>query len=110
MEGTQTPEGSLRGLPSLPGDDGRLSRRGVSVPRHGGPGEEVGKAEQSEGLAEQIPEAGQSLTLEENGHPQGIRIQENTEDTMIIRATFIEHLLCAEPQDGLYEYFYLILT
>lgn len=110
MEGTQTPEGSLRGLPSLPGDDGRLSRRGVSVPRHGGPGEEVGKAEQSEGLAEQIPEAGQRLTLEENGHPQGIRIQENTEDTMIIRATFIEHLLCAEPQDGLYEYFYLILT
>lgn len=80
------------------------------LPRHGGPGEEAGKAEQSEGLAEQTPEASQSLTLEENGHPQGVRIQENTEDAMIIRATFIEHLLCAGPQDGLYEYFYLILT
>lgn len=110
MEGTQTAEGSLRGLPSLPGDDGRLSGRGVSVLRHGGPGEEVGKAEQSERRAEQIPKAGQSLTLEENGHPQAARIQVNTEDAMIIRATFIEHLLCAGPQDGLYEYFYLILT
>lgn len=76
-----------------------------SLPRHGEPGEEVGKAEQSEGLAEQIPEAGQSLTLEDNRRPEGARIQENTENAMIIRSTFIEHLLCAGPQDGLYEYF-----
>lgn len=45
---------------------------------------EVGRTQLSEALAEQMPQAGQSLTLGENGHPQGARIQKSTEDVMII--------------------------
>lgn len=50
-------EYSRGGLPTLPGGDGGLSRRGLSVLRHEEPGGRGGgQSEQSEGGAEQRPD------------------------------------------------------
>lgn len=48
------------------------------------PEREVGRTQHSEAVAEQMPQAGQSLILGESGHPQGARIQKSTEDVMTI--------------------------